>query len=88
VSELEDAVMEESDKDGEEEVVSLSLSDMELVEDMVAIPVPGLSVIHTLVPVEFIPPLVCNSPSPPYVQHVEDDLSYDGVLEYWVDPDV
>jgi hypothetical protein len=86
VGELEDVVMEESDDDAEGEVVSLSLSDMELVENMVALPVPApLMFCYTLVPVEtpgeFVPPSLHSTPSPPYVKPVEDDLSHDGVLE-------
>jgi hypothetical protein len=88
VAKLEDAVMEDSDEDAEGEVLSSSSSsDMEPVENMVVIPVPALSVPYMLVPVEFIPPSVCSSPSP-YVQDVEDDPLHDGVPEYWVDPDV
>jgi SMC interacting uncharacterized protein involved in chromosome segregation len=88
VAKLEDAVMENSEEDAEGEVLSsLSSSDMEPVENMVMIPVPALSVPYMLVPVKFIPPSVCSSPSP-YVQDVEDDPLHDGVLEYWVDPDV
>jgi hypothetical protein len=93
VSELEDAVMEESEEGGEE-VVSSSSSDLDPVENMVAIPVPAPSVIHTLVaiPEEFIPPILQSSPavpstlSPKYVQALEDDLAHDGTPEYWADP--
>jgi hypothetical protein len=61
---------------------------------MVAIPVPGPSVIHTLVviPEEFVPPIlrpssaVPSTPSPEYVQALEDDPAHDGTLEYWADP--
>jgi hypothetical protein len=94
VSELEDAVMEESDEGGQE-VVSSSSSDLDPVENMVAIPVPAPSVIHTLVeiPEEFVPPIlqpssaVPSTPSPEYVQALEDDLAHDGTLEYWADPE-
>jgi hypothetical protein len=94
VSELEDAVMEESEEDGQE-VVSSSSSDLDPVENMVAIPVPAPSVIHTLVeiPEEFIPPIlqstsaVPSTPSPEYVQALEDDPAHDGTPEYWADPE-
>jgi chromosome segregation ATPase len=93
IAEVEDAVMEESE--GGEEVVSSSSSDLDPVENMVAIPIPGPSVIHTLVAIneEFIPPIlrpssvVPSTPSPEYVQALEDDLSHDGVPEYWADPE-
>jgi hypothetical protein len=56
VGEIEDAVMEESEGSGPE-VVSSSSSDLDPIENMVAIPVPAPSVIHTLVaiPEEYIP---------------------------------
>jgi paraquat-inducible protein B len=94
VSEVEDAVMEESEEGGEE-VVSSSSSDLDPVENMVAIPVPALSVIHTLVeiPEEFVPLIlqpslaVPSTPSPEYVQALEDDPAHDGTPEYWADPE-
>jgi hypothetical protein len=94
VSELEDAVMGESEEGGEE-VVSSSSSDLDPVENMVAIPVPAPSVIHTLVeiPEEFVPPIlqpssaVPSTPSPEYVQALEDDPAHDGTPEYWADPE-
>jgi hypothetical protein len=94
VAEVEDAVMEESGEGGEE-VVSSSSSDLDPVENMVAIPVPAPSIIHTLVeiPEEFIPPILRPSssvpltPSPEYVQALEDDPAHDGIPEYWVDPE-
>jgi hypothetical protein len=60
VTEVEDAVMADSEEDVEGEVLSSSSSDLDPVENMVAIPIPGLSVIHTLVeiPEEFIPPIL------------------------------
>ena len=76
VGDLEDVVMEESDDDAEGDVMSLlsSLTDVEPVENMVVIPVPASSVIHMLVPVkfplEYIPPSLCSTPSPPYIQAV------------------
>jgi hypothetical protein len=93
VTEVEDAVMEESE--GGEEVVSSSSSDLDPVENMVAIPVPGPSVVHTLVAIneEFVPPIlrsspaVSSTPSPEYVQALEDDPAHDGVPEYWADPE-
>jgi hypothetical protein len=93
VGEIEDAVMEESEGDGQE-VVSSSSSDLDPVENMVAIPVPAPSVIHRLVaiPEEYIPPVlqpssvVPSTPSPEYVQALEDDPAHDGTPEYWADP--
>jgi hypothetical protein len=95
VLEVEDAVMEESEDDGGE-VASSSSSDLDPVENLVVILVPALSVIHTLVeiPEEFVPPIlwpssaVPSTPSPEYVEAVEDDPVHDGVLEYWADPEV
>jgi hypothetical protein len=92
---LEDAVMD-VDEDGDGEVLSFSSSDVDPVENMVAIPVPAPSVIHTLVeiPEEFIPPVLRSSssvpstPSPKYVQALEEDPSSGGVPEYWADPEV
>jgi hypothetical protein len=94
VAEVEDAVMEESEGSGAE-VVSSSSSDLDPVENMVAIPVPAPSVIHTLVeiPEEFVPPILRLSSSvpltlsPEYVQALEDDPAHDGTPEYWVDPE-
>jgi hypothetical protein len=94
VSEVEDAVMEESEEGGQE-VVSSSSSDLDPVENMVAIPVPAPSIIHTLVaiPEEFVPPIlrpssaVPSTPSPEYVQALEDDPAHDGTPEYWADPE-
>jgi hypothetical protein len=94
VNNLEDAVMEESDDDTEGEMaLSLSSTDLDPVKNMVATPVSAPSVVHHSlilieVPEEFIPPSLHSTPSPPYVQAREDDLSHDGVLEYWVDPEV
>jgi hypothetical protein len=85
--------MGESNDDTEGEVLLLSFSstDVEPVENMVAIPVPTPSVFHTLIPVkvpeEFIPPSLHSTPSPPYIQAREDDPLHDGVPEYWVDPE-
>ena len=71
---------------------SSSSTDMELVENIVVIPVPAPSVVHTLIlvetPEEFIPPSLCSTPSHPYIQDREEDLLHDGVPEYWVDPGV
>jgi hypothetical protein len=94
VLELEDAVMEESEE-VDQEVVSSSSSDLDPVENMVAILVPAPSIIHTLVeiPEEFIPPIlrpsstVPSTPSPEYVQALEDDPAHDGTPEYWADPE-
>jgi hypothetical protein len=95
LSEVEDTVMEESDG-VQEEVVSSSSSDLDPVENMVAIPVPAPSVIHTLVeiPEEFVPPIlqpslsVASTPSPEYVQALEEDPSHAGIPKYWADPEV
>ena len=50
------------------------------------------SAIYTLIPVdtpeEFIPPSLCGTPSPPYIQDRDEDPVHDGVLEYWADPGV
>jgi hypothetical protein len=93
VAEVEDAVMEETKEDGGE-VLSSSSSDSDPVENMVAILVPAPSAVHTLVeiPEEFIPPIlqpsfsVPSTPSPEYVQALEDDPAHDGTPEYWADP--
>jgi hypothetical protein len=95
VAEVEDAMMEGTNEDLEGKVLSSSSSDLDPVENMVAIPVPALSIIHMLVeiPEEFIPPIFCMSssvpstPSSPYVQAMEEDPSHDGTPEYWVDPE-
>ena len=92
VAEVEDAVMAESgDEDAEgDTAVSTSSSEFDLVENMVAIPIPP-PIIHTLIPIEvpeaFIPPLLHSTPSPPYVAVREEDPLHDGVLEYWADPE-
>jgi hypothetical protein len=86
VAEVEDAVMEEDD-DGE--VVFSSFSDLDPVENMVAIPVPAPFVLHMLVgiPEEFVPPIlqpssaVLSTPSPEYVQALEDDPVHNGTPE-------
>jgi hypothetical protein len=95
VVELEDAVMEESEEGDGGEVVSSSSSDLDPVENLVAIPVPAPSFVHTLVeiPEEFVPlilrpPLsIPSTPSPEYVQALEDDPAHDGIPEYWADPE-
>jgi hypothetical protein len=94
VAEVEDAVMEESEEGDGGEVLSSSSSDLDPVENLVAIPVPAPSVIHTLVeiPEEFVPPIlqpsssVLSTLSPEYVRALEDDPAHDGTPEYWVDP--
>jgi hypothetical protein len=94
IAELEDAMIEDSDR-AAEEVASSSSSDLDPVENMVAILIPAPSVIHMLVeiPEEFIPPIlrpsssVASTPSPEYVQALEEDPSHVGVPEYWVDPE-
>ena len=91
VMELEDSVMEdrESDTVGEE-VGSSSSSEFGLMENMVAIPVPAPSMVHTLIPVPdvYIPLSVHMSPSPPHVQAQEEDPVHSGVPEYWANPGV
>jgi hypothetical protein len=93
VVEVEDAVMEETED--LEEVLSSSSSDLDPVENMVAIPIPVPSVVHTLVevPEEFVPPILRSSsavpstPSPEYVEALEEDPSHQGVPKYWADPE-
>jgi hypothetical protein len=78
--------MESSDAEGEP---SDSSSDLEPVENMVAIPVPGPSVITTLVPLdsEYIPPVLRVTPSPPYVAERSEDPAHGGVPESWAESD-
>jgi hypothetical protein len=95
VSEVEDAVMEESEEGDGGEVVSSSSSDSDPVENVVAIPVPAPSTFHTLVeiPEEFVPLIlrpsssILSTPSPKYVQALEDDPAHNGTPEYWADPE-
>ena len=96
LSQVEDAMMEEAEEEESEVPSSSSLSDLDPVENMVAIPIPALSVVHTLVeiPEEFIPPIlqspssVALTPSPEYVQALEEDLLSYGVPKFWADPEV
>ena len=89
-------MMEELEGGDGGEVVSSSSSNLDPVENMVAILVPAPSIIHTLVeiPEEFVPPIlrlsssVTSTPSPEYVQVLEEDPSHAGVPEYWADPEV
>ena len=91
---VEDAVMEESEEEDVEVPSSSSSSDLDPVENMVAIPIPAPSVVHMLVeiPEEFIPPIlrpsssVMSTPSPEYVQALEDDPLHAGIPEFWADP--
>ena len=93
LTQVEDVVMEESEEDAE--VPSSSSSDLDPVENMVAIPIPALSIIHTLVeiPEEFVPPIlrsfssVALTPSPEYVQALEEDPASHGVPKFWADPE-
>ena len=64
LSQVEDAMMEELEEE-EAEVLSSSSSDLDPVENMVAIPIPAPSIVHTLVeiPEEFVPPILQLSPS-------------------------
>ena len=95
VSEVEDAMMEESEEENAE-VLSSSSSDLDPVENMVAIPVLAPSVVRTLVEIceEFVPPVlrlsssVTSTPSPKYVQALEEDPSHAGVPKFWADPKV
>ena len=93
--------MEESEEGDAEVPSSTSSSDLNPVENMVAIPIPAPSVIHTLVavPEEFVPPILQSSPSlastpspslastlsPEYVQVLEEDPASHGVPEFWAD---
>ena len=94
IVELEDVMVEDEDM-AAEEVVSSSSSDLDPVENLVAIPVPAPSIIHTLVeiPEEFVPPIlrppssIVSTPSPEYVQALEEDPSHAGIPEYWADPE-
>jgi hypothetical protein len=91
VVEVEDTVM--SDVEEDVEVLSSSSSDLDPVENLVAIPIPAPSVVHTLVeiPEEFVPPILRSSsavpstPSPEYVEALEEDPSHRGVPKYWAD---
>ena len=60
LTQVEDVVMEESEEDDAEVPSPSSSSDLDPVENMVAIPIPAPSVVHTLVeiPEEFIPPVL------------------------------
>ena len=88
--------MEESEEDNTEVPSPSSSSDLDPVENMVAIPIPAPSVVHTLVeiPEEFVPPVlrssasVASTPSPEYVQALEEDPASHGVPEFWADPEV
>ena len=82
---LEDMVMSDSEDANGEPLDSST--DINPVENVVAIPVPGLLVIHTLVPVdtpsEFISPSLWESPSPLYIAEHGEDPEHHGVPEYW-----
>ena len=75
--------MEDSDAEGEP-AASSSSSDIGPVENMVVIPIPGPSVIHTLTPIPdtYIPLSVHSSPSPLYVKAWEEDPVHSGVPEF------
>jgi predicted nucleic acid-binding Zn-ribbon protein len=87
VLEVKDAIMEESgEEDGEGDMaVSTSSPEFNPVENMVVIPIPP-SIIHTLIPIEvpktFIPPSLCSTPSPPYIEAHEEDPLHNGIPEY------
>ena len=89
MGDLKDLIMEESDAEGETAGSSSSLTSVDPVVNMIVIPVPAPSVVHTLVPVEFpleFVPLILQSkstPSPPYIEACEEDPTHDGVPEYW-----
>ena len=84
--------MEDVLEEGDHTAVLTSSSEFDLVENMVAIPIPPPIIHNTLILIEvpeaFIPPSLRTTPSPPYVQAREEDLEHDGVLEYWADPEV
>jgi hypothetical protein len=83
--EIEDVVMSDSkDANGE---LSDSSTDIDLVENMVVIPIPGPSVVHTLVPAdsEYIPPILRGTPSPLYIAEQAEDPEHHSVLEYWAE---
>ena len=94
LTQVEDVVMEESEVEAEVPSSSSS-SDLDPVENVVAIPIPAPSIVHTLVeiPEEFIPPIlrpsssVTSTPSPEYVQALEEDPASYGVPEFWADPE-
>ena len=94
LTQVEDVVMEEFEEEDAE--VPSSSSDLDPVENMVAIPIPAPSFVHTLVevPEEFVPPIlrsassVASTPSPEYVQALENDPASYGVPEFWADPEV
>ena len=87
--------MEESGVGDAEVPSSSSSSDLDPVENMVAIPIPAPSIVHTLVevPEEFIPLIlrsslsVASTPSPEYVQALEEDPASHGIPEFWADPE-
>jgi hypothetical protein len=86
ITKVEDVLM--NDLDAEGEPLDLS-SDLDPVKNIIAIPVPGPSMVHTLVPVEvpseFIPPPLRVTPSPPYVADRVEDPEHSSVPESWVD---
>jgi hypothetical protein len=86
--EVKDVLMEDADAEGEPSDLS---SDLDPVQNMVAIPIPGPVVVHTLVPVEvsseYIPPSLCITPSPPYMAELGEGPEHSGVPKYWVDLD-
>ena len=92
---VEDAVMEDAEEEDVEVPSPSSSSDLDPVENMVVIPIPAPSVVHTLVeiPEEFVPPVlrpsssVVSTPSPKYVQALEEDPASHGVPEFWADPE-
>ena len=94
LTQVEDVVMEESEEEVAE-VPSSSSSDLDPVENMVAIPILAPSVVHTLVevPEEFVPAIlrsslsVASTPSPEYVQVLEEDPASYGFPEFWADPE-
>ena len=92
LTEVEDAMMEESEEE-EAEVLSPSSSDLDPVENMVTILILAPSIVHMLVevPEEFVPLIlrtsssVTSTPSPKYVQALEEDPSHAGVPKFWAD---
>jgi hypothetical protein len=80
--------VENEDAEGDT-AVSTSSSEFDLVENMVAIPIPP-PVLHTLIPVEvseaFIPLSLRVTPPPYIVDRLEDPVN-NGTPEYWADPE-
>jgi hypothetical protein len=87
--EVEDILMEDTDAEGEP---LDSSSNLNPVENVIAIPVPGSAVVHTLVPVEvpskFVPLSLHITPSPPNVAEHGEDPEHNSIPEYWAESEV